>query len=93
MPLLAGDARGRPHRRRPTSTTSSAKLSTGIAPLPLPGALARLGPAPHRERQHAVVAAAPPRRWPCSASAHGAQPPPTSSPCPLDHAEPVPPRR
>jgi hypothetical protein len=97
VPLLAGDARGPPHRRQPSSATSSANLGTGIAPLPLPGALARLvcpcSPAPRRERQHAIAAVAPPRRWPCSAPAHRAHPPPTSTPCPVDHAEPVHPRR
>jgi hypothetical protein len=97
MPLLAGGARGPPHCRQPSSTTSSANLSTGIAPLPLPGAFARLAcpcsPAPRWERQHAVAAAAPPRRRPCSTPTHRAHHLPNNTPCAIGHAEPPHPRR
>jgi hypothetical protein len=97
MPPVARDARGPPHRRQPSSTTSSANLSMGIAPLPLPGALARLGcpcsPAPRRERQDAVAAATPPRHRQCSTPAHRAHPLPNNTPGPVGRAEPVHPRR
>jgi hypothetical protein len=96
-PLLAGGARGPPHHRRPPSALPLAKLGTGITPPHLHGAYACLvhprSPAPRREREHAAMAAATPRRRPCSTTVPQAHHPPTGTTCPIGHAGPVLPRQ
>jgi hypothetical protein len=90
-------ARRPPHRRAPPSALSPTKLGTGKAPPHSCDAHARpsgqCSPAPRRDHEHAITAAAIHRRRPCSTPAHRAHHPPTSTTCPVGHAEPVHPRR
>jgi hypothetical protein len=96
-PALAGDARAPPRRRQPPSARPPAHLGTQIVPLQPTGARARLtcscSPVPRRERRYPDMAAAIPRRRPCSAAAHRVHPLPSSTPGPVGRAQLVHPRR